>query len=696
MRWQLIRKVSPFVVASSLLVACGPSPTVETIDKPDVKEQHTSEVAVKGLGFDTSFIDNNVRAQDDFYRYANGRWIESAVIPADRTQVSMFSGLSDQNHHKQRELLEGLSDLPSHQMSAADRQLLTLYESFISPAHLEQQSESYLNSYFAKIDQVESSADVADLFIQLMSHGISGPISVWVEPDSRNPNHYILEVSQGGLGMRDRRFYLRDDDETEGLRNAYLNMIEQGFTLSGLSSPKRLAEQVLVVESKIAASQWSREDSQDRTKSYNLYSRSRIDSLSPSIQWNALFDLLDGSHQRYVRVYQPSYFSKLSKLLEKLPIEYWQSYLKWQVMVQSLSNMSEPYQALSQSFFGELIGGRSEAQPQWRTAIGYINKYMGDAMAARYIDRYFSESSRTRVQVMVQQILDTTEKDLDRKGWFADDTRLLAKQKIVDMGVKVGYPDRFDNFEGLALEQGQLLQNLATVKTYQFKRKLKKLDRRVSPDDWYRSPQSVAAYYNPASNEIVFPAGILVPPFFDPEADDAANYGGIGALIGHEIAHSLDKIGAQLDGSGLEDRWWSDTDYERFDKQLRSLNHQFSKYEILPGLKLSSQLSADEMMADLIGVELAYSAYKKSIKEQPRLDIEGFNASERFFISYAQAWRVKYRESYMRRAMPYLTYAPGEARVNITLRNVEAFNRTYKVSEKDGMYVEPKRRAKIW
>jgi len=681
-------------IAVAFMAGCEPSPKV----KPAVDElsKNLSTPRQSGLGFDPSFIDPSVRPRDDFFQYANGSWVRDTVIPTGQKSVSMFSGLSELVDNRQLEILEQLQQSDQGVAEPNDQLLLNFYSAYIDQANIDVFTSYYLQSVFEDIDSIENSDQLLQLFIRLHRSGVNTPIKLGVEPDARNPSYHLLEVRQAGLGMPGRKFYIRDDAESQYIQDAYKNMLAQAFMLANMGGTDDEIDRVWSLETQLALAHWAHEDSLDRDKSYNLYSSDRTLELGQDINFKQLFELLESSGQRYIRVYQPSYLSRLSDLVKSTPLDDWKLYLKAQVLVSRMMHLSKPYQALSTEFFGGLLGLRHAMLSPERTAVRLINRFIGDAMAARYTEKFFSRDDKNRVYQIAEQVIATAVDDLETNEWMMPATAKRAQQKLTDMGIKIGYPNSLSTYPELSLSKRNRLENIVSVNEYKFDSQIAKLNRAVSADDWYASASSVYAFYNASSNEIVFPAAILVPPFFQANADDAANYGAIGTLIAHEVARAIDIQGSQLDGTGLQDNWWQDQDREAYLGLRSKLMKQYAQFELMPGTSLGELSNPDIAVSDLLGVELAFRAYKSLPYAVDDVVIDNFSSNERFFIAYAQAWRFKVKQDYLLRALPYIAMAPPNARVNISLANSRAFNRAYGVKKGDKMWVSPRSRSKLW
>jgi len=678
-----------------LLVGCDQSPQTTQ----QIHQSESAEVGIRpsGLGFDPSYIDDQVAPEDDFFQYANGNWIRETTIPKDQKTVSMFTDLSELVDARQLAILDELQTKDLANSDHTDQLLLNFYLSYLNNENIDSYTTSYLRNHFDAIDRIETSAELLTLFVHLQRDGIDTPFKLRIEPDARNPSYYLLEVRQSGLGMPDRKFYIGSDDESQYLQQAYRKMLASSFALAGLDDTAENVEKVWSLETKLALAHWAFEESQDRDKSYNLYSAERVLELGQEVDWGQLFDLISDSGQRYIRVHQPSYLSQLGELTKTASLEDWKLYLKWKVLVSNMRHMSNSYQSLSNDFFGSLLGLRNALLTPNRQAVRLINRYIGDAMVAEYIKQYFSREDKQRVYQIAEQIVATAISDLENsKGWMQPATAKRAQQKLAHLGIKIGYPNVLSSYHDLELSATNRLENIVTLNAYRFDQQLAKLKRPVSSDEWYASASSIYAFYNSASNEIVFPAAILVPPFFQAEADDAANYGAIGTMIAHEVARAIDIQGSLLDGDGLQDSWWLDADRDSYLTLRSKLVGQYAQYQLLPDTTLGELANPDAAMSDLLGLELAYRAYKSLHYPVDEVIIDDFDSDQRFFLAYAQARRFKVRPDYLLRALPYIVMAPPDVRVNISLANSDAFRRAFRIRKDDKMWVSPRLRANIW
>jgi predicted metalloendopeptidase len=659
----------------------------------------SADVAAKGptSGIDRAGFDLKARPQDDFNQYANGGWIEKTQIPADKGRWGSFDILRDESDKHQREIIEQLGaqkDLPA---GSESRKIGDLYASLMDEALSEKLGVAPVRPYLERIDRISNAADLVRTFSELQQVGVTAPVVSFVNADSRDATRYAVYLNQSGLGLPNRTYYLKEGEKFDQIRAKYPEYIAKLFTLAGMDQAEARAKAIVALEMKIAEAHWTPEDSRDATKTDNRYAVADLATVSGKIDWAAFLagaGIGPAAKDLYVR--QPSYVEKLGGLLQDTPVEDWKNYLRFHALSGAAPWLPKTFQDAQFEFFGKLVNGLEAPQPRWQRSVQAVNGAMGEAVGRVYVEKHFPESSKKRMNELVGNVLQAFESSIDALPWMSAETKAKAQEKRRKFTTKIGYPDRWKDYSTLEIRRDDPLGNLARAQTWEYQRRMKRLDQPVDRSEWLMSPQTVNAYHNPRMNEIVFPAAILQPPFFNPEADDAVNYGGIGAVIGHEIGHAFDDQGRKTDSDGNLKDWWTEADAAAFKAKAQALIDQYNAFQVLPELNVNGQLTLGENIGDLTGVYIAYKAYQMSLggKEAPVID--GLTGDQRFFLGYAQIWRSKSREEALRRQVLTDPHSPSRFRANGPLRNFGPFYEAFGVKEGDAMYLPEKDRVSIW
>ena len=644
-------------------------------------------------GIDTGAVDPTVRPQDDFFRHVNGTWLKTTSIPADEA----YSGSFNMIHDKVQDELRGLVERPPAGVDA--RRIADLYTSFMDEAAAERADLAPLAAEIAAIDAVTSSSQLAAEMARLTRIGVGGPLRFDVDQDSRDASRYVPSFSQGGLGMPDRDYYLvTDDARFQQARSAYVAYLARLLALSGRGDGAAAAAgRIVALETALARGQWSRVDNRDPVRTYNRYELAELSKLAPGFDWPAYLGGLGlKGKATHVVVGQPSYLAALASELQQTPLPIWKDYLRVRLLHSYAPYLSKAFVDARFAFVGSALSGTSENQPRWKRGIALVEASEGEALGRLYVEKYFPPESKARMEKIVANLLGAYRRSIDSLDWMDPATKKEAQAKLATFASKIGYPTRWRDYGKLVIERGDLVGNVERARVFEYERDLAKLGGPVDRDEWLMTPQQVNAYYNPSLNEIVFPASVLQPPFFDPAADDAVNYGAIGAIIGHEISHGFDDSGSQFDGAGNLRQWWTAADRERFAAKTKALVAQYSAFAPLPGYNVNGELTLGENIADNSGVEIAYRAYRLSLGGEAAPVIGGTTGDERFFYGFAQAFRGKARDEALLAQIKSDPHSPDEFRVNGVVRNHPAFYDTFKVKPGDAMYLAPDKRVSIW
>ncbi|MBV8465069.1 MAG: M13 family metallopeptidase [Burkholderiales bacterium] len=645
-------------------------------------------------GIDKNNFDPAVRIQDNLYKAVNGGWEKRTEIPADLSGWGAFLELRQQSEERVRGILEDAAK----QDDATAKQIADFYASFMDEAMAEKLGVTPIKPMLHDVDQIKTQHDLFDAFGKLQTAGISLPLEVGAEVDAKDSEHYLLQIGQGGLGLPDRDYYLEKDPRFVKAREAYVAYLTKLFVLDGMkeADAKKHVAAVVALETKMAKIQWSKVENRDPQKTYNKLDRDGLKKLSGQIDWTVFLAGAEAGAEKTANVAQPTYVAALGKLIASEPMSVWRDYLRARTLGHYAPVLSKPFVDASFEFRDHTLSGAKEIRPRWKRGVAIVDGFMGEAVGKVYVAKYFPPEAKARMEALVANLMKAYNTSIDGLAWMSPTTKEQAKYKLAHYGVKIGYPDHFRNYDGLVVRRDDLVGNYLRGAQFEYRFSMSHLGKPVDHTEWDMTPQTVNAYYNPVKNEIVFPAAILQAPFFNAEADDAVNYGGIGAVIGHEISHGFDDQGSQFDAKGNLHNWWQDEDKKSFSGLTERLVEQYGKYSPIPGRFVNGKLTLGENIADLSGLQIAYKAYRLSLdgKEAPVMD--GFTGDQRFFIGFAQVWRNKTRDE---RALQLLTidpHSPAAFRPVGAAVNSDAFDKAFDVKPGDGMYKAESERIRIW
>jgi putative endopeptidase len=645
-------------------------------------------------GIDTANFDKAVRPQDDLYLAVNGTWLAKTEIPADRSDYGAFTMLIENAENDMHEIIESAA-ADKHNPPGSERQKVgDLYASFVDEARAEALGIKPIEAKLAVVDAVTSKTDLIHALARLSNTGTSGPLRCGVDVDAKKSDEYIVEVGQAGLGLPDRDYYL--DAKYKAKLDAYQVYLEKLLTLAKIADAKKAAAEIVALETQIAKAQWSKVQNRDVDKTYNKMTVAELVKLAPGFDWNVYFRSAGLKDLKEVVVDQPSYQTAMAGLMDKVPLATWKVWLKAQIIRQYSGLLSKDFVNTEFDFYGKTLRGVPELRPRWKRGVALVEGCLGEAVGKLYVEKHFPPEAKQRMDQMVKNVLEAYRQRFEKLDWMSPETKQKALAKLAMFTPKIGYPKKWRDYSALEIRRDDLVGNSDRHATFEWNRDLAKLGKPVDRDEWHMNPQTVNAYYNPSMNEIVFPAAILQPPFFNLKADDAVNYGGIGAVIGHEIGHGFDDQGSKWDGHGNLDDWWTKADRSEFDKRGDALAAQYGQYEPFPGYKVNGRLTLGENMADLAGLTIAYDAYHISLGGKPAPVIDGLTGDQRFFMGFAQVWRRKHREADLKNRLLTDPHSPSEYRADGTPRNVAAFYTAFGVKEGDKMYLPPEKRVKLW
>ena len=649
-------------------------------------------------GLDLAGFDRSVRPQDDLYRFAGGTWLSTTEIPADRSNYGTFSKLEDDALESLRTLTEAAASDATRAPGSDAQKLGDLFTACMDTARIEARGLEPLAAELGRIDSLQSTRDVFGYFGRAQRFGIASPVNAYVGQDRRQSTRYIAGLSQGGLSMPDREYYLTDDARNVALRAQLQRYIARLFELAGRKDGAAAAERILQLETRIAKLHWTRVENRDPVKTYNKTSVAAAAELAPQFEWRVFLEGL-GPEAAVIAEFdirQPTYLRELAPLVRSTPVEVWREYFRYRLLDANAAFLPEAFDQARFEFREKALSGVQAQQPRWRRGLRLIDRTIGEIAGRLYVEKSFPPEARERIRELVANLRRAFEQSIDSLEWMGPQTKAEAKQKLVRFSVKVGYPDKWRDYSALQIRADDLIGNLQRANEAEFLRQMRRLTQAVDRDEWFMTPQTVNAYYSPPMNEIVFPAAILRAPFFDPLADDAVNYGGIGGVIGHEISHGFDDSGRRYDGEGNLRDWWTFDDNVRFRERAGRLVAQYEKYQPIEGRNINGNLTLGENIGDLSGLAVAYRAYQLSLGGREAPVIDGFTGPQRFFLGWAQIWRRKYRDEELRSRLITDSHSPSEYRCNGVVTNMTEFYEAFAVQPGDRLYRPPAERVKIW
>ncbi len=651
--------------------------------------------AAPTTGLDAAGFDKTVRPQDDLFRAVNGRWLARTVIPADKSETGSFTMLEDLSDKRVRAIINSLTAKP-HQPGSTEQKLADFYKSYADTAAIDKAGLAPLKDQLASIDAIQSPRDLATWLGR--AQGVyNAPVQLNVLGDAKDPTHYAALTWQGGLGLPDRDYYLKTDDERLSKAHAaYQAYLVKLASLSGDKDAEATARLVLALEQEIAVSHWPKAELRDPVKIYNPMTLAELAEKAPGMDWPAFVAGAQLGGVERLTVSQPSQLTALAKLVAEAPLAQWKAYLRLRVLDESADVLPKAYRDAGFAFHGTAIVGTKQPRPRWQKGIAEVNNAMGEGVGKIYVERYFPPADKARMQALVGNLLATYKESIERLSWMSPETKVQAQEKLAKYTTKIAYPDTWRDYSALQVKAGDPVGNRARAGRFEWERQARRVGGPVDRTEWGMTPQTVNAYYEPSLNEIVFPAAILQPPFFDMAADDAANYGAIGAVIGHEISHGFDDEGSQFDGDGKLRNWWTDADRKAFDAIGDRLVAQYDGYEPIPGHHVNGRLTLGENIADLSGLQIAYKAYQRSLGGKPAPVLNGMTGEQRFFFGWSQAWREKTREERSLQLVTTDPHSPPQFRADGAAVNHDAFHEAFGTQPGDKMFKPSAERIRIW
>lgn len=694
--------------AAVLIAACADNPaTVESESSDEIASQSSAVPHGKGgndrgakmlnAGVLKENFDPAVRPQDDFYRHVNGRWLEVTEIPLDRSNYGAFTLLQERAESDLHEIL--LEAAAAQAAEGSDQQKVgDFFASFMDEATIEAKGLAPLAEEFARIDALHTKKDVARYIGRCQRIGLVQPFVLLVSIDRRNSTQYLSSVYQTGLGMPDRDYYLSNDARLKSVRDKYRVYVRDLLAAANTANAATVAERIFSLEKRLARAHWTRVENRDAEKTYNRFDLQALAVLTPAFDWQAFLagaEIPAGKIEA-INVMQPGFFKALDKAVGATSLADWRHYFRYKLLHAYAADLPARFAQINFDFTQKAVAGVEQQRPRWKRGVSTVQNAIGDLVGKLYVEEHFGGEAKQRIELLVENLKAAYAQGIDELEWMTPATKAQAHAKLQLFTTKIGYPSQWRDWSHLVVKPDDLVGNDMRASGVIFDRNIGKLGGPIDKTEWSMTPQTVNAYYSPTANEIVFPAAILQPPFFDPEADDAVNYGGIGAVIGHEISHGFDDQGRRYDGSGTLHDWWAEQDSKEFAARAKRLGEQYAAFTPLPGLRLNGDLTMGENIADLAGVAMAYRAYQLSLEGKPAPVIDALSGDQRFFMGWAQVWARKYREDELRQRLLTDPHSPSEYRTNAIVSNLPQFYAAFGVRPGDAMYLPPQARVKIW
>ena len=647
-------------------------------------------------GLDVASFDKSVRPQDDPYQHVNGGWLARTQIPEDRGADGGFYEAIDVTEERLKTILETAASATDKQPGSDRQKLGDFFAAYMDEARANQLGRAPLDPEMARIDALKSGTDVARHLGRMGMFSINAPLAGFVDGDAKDPVNGVLYLLQSGLGLPDRDYYVKDDPKLKEYQAEDLAYVTRMLTLVGQPSPEAAAKGIVALEHQLARAHWTNVESRDAVKTYNKVELTDLPKQFPGFDWSAWAEEMHVTGAKAVIIAQPSYFKAMAAMIAATPVERWKPYFKLHTATSLAPYLSSDFVEARFDFYGRTLQGVKQMQPRWKRAVNETDSSLGEMLGKVYVGEHFKPEARARMDKLVENMRAAFREGIDKLEWMGPETKKEAQAKLAAFRPKVGYPSKWRDYSKVEIKADDLVGNVLRARMAESLYQVGKAGKPLDPEEWGLTPQTVNAYYNPVRNEIVFPAAILQPPFFDPAADDAVNYGGIGAVIGHEMGHGFDDQGRRYDAKGTLRDWWTANDSEEFMRRAKGLVAQYSAMEALTGLKVNGELTLGENIGDLTGVTIAYRAYELSLAGKTPPVIDGMTGQQRFFFGWAQAWRGRYRDDALRQQVLSNVHAPDMMRGRGPFPNVEAFYSVFGVKPGDKMWLAPEQRVKIW
>lgn len=694
------RQLALAPLASLLLAAtaCKPGSGEEPAADAAKPVAATAEAAAPASGIHFDALDPATRPQDDFYQFANGGWLDTTEIPQIYSGYTVYHQVYESAEEALRAIVEAAADNPGPARSES-QQVGDIYSSWMDEETIDALGVTPIRAELEAVSAAGNPAALARLMAALARSGVDTPWAISVFPDLKNSAAYAVYVEQDGLTMPDRDYYLKTDNENfRAAREALPGYIERMLVRSGMEpeAAAAMAPRVVAIEQALAAAHWDKVDNRDPVKIYNPFPVGELGQLGSTIDWNAAIEILGIGAADKLVIEQPSYISALDRMLADVPLDDWKAYFTFRVIDSRGQHLDGETAAIRFDYRNRTLYGQREERPRWKLGISVVNALVGEAVGKLYVAEHFPPAAKAKMEQLVGNVIATLAEDLEALEWMSPETRAQAREKLSKFTAKIGYPDEWKDYSGLEIVAGDHMGNLRRASEWNHREMIAKLQRPVDRKEWFMTPQTVNAYYDPTKNEIVFPAARLQPPFFQLNADDAINYGAVGGVIGHEISHGFDDSGSKFDGDGNLVNWWTDEDRAAFERMTAALVAQYNAFEPVPGMNVNGALTLGENIGDLSGVAMAYRAYIRSLGGAEPPVIDGYTGPQRFFIGYAMSRKGKYQPEAAVSLLASDPHSPLKYRVNGVYRNLDAFHEAFGTAPGDGMWLAPEDRVRIW
>ncbi|MEX0618188.1 MAG: M13 family metallopeptidase [Pseudohongiellaceae bacterium] len=692
-------KFSVFVTLGACLGLAACQPANESVE-PAEQVSMSSPGPTPELGdwgVDLSSRDISINPGDDFFRYANGRWLEEFEIPPDRSNHGAFIALRDRSDDRVRTIIEDLvSSEPAH--GSVEQKIADYYRSYMDTDTLNELGIQPLHPRLVAIEAIEDVADLTEAFGRSSIDTTSSPLDFGVSPDRVNPDRYQLGVYVTGISLPDRDYYLQDNERFASVRDAFRQHIVTTLDFAEFNDSEAMADAVLELETQIATHLWPRAERRNRDLTYNPMSYDEFKAAYSAFDWDAFFSAAGVDNLEDLNVSYPSAMSPIIELVNDAPLESWKSWLSYKLISNNASILSEEIDNENFRFYGTILNGIPQQRERWERGVarvGALNS-LGEALGQVYVNNYFPESAKQQMEELVENLRTALAESIDENDWMDEATKQEARLKLNSFRPKIAYPDEWKDLSSIEISRGDLLANARNVREFFYDETISRIGEQTDREEWGMTPQTVNAYYNSSFNEIVFPAGILQAPFFDPAADSAVNYGGIGSVIGHEMGHGFDDQGSKSDSLGIQRNWWTESVRAAFDDLTASLANQYDAYEPVPGQFIDGRFTLGENIGDVGGLSMAYRAYRIALNGEEAAVIDGLTGDQRFFLAWAQVWQSKIREDALVSRLTSDPHSPAEYRVNGVVRNHDAWYEAFDVQPGDALYLPPEERVRIW
>jgi len=669
-----------FAVIALTLAACN-----------NAAEKQPAVLGTFGIAIDN--MDMAVQPGENFYEYVNGGWLAKTEIPSDRARYGAFSVLSDRAEKRVREIIETAAN--SENPSADEKRIGDFYNAYLNTDRIEKLGLTPIQGDIDRIRAAETKDDILKLMADT-SLGLDAPVSPYVYIDAKDNDQYIVYLTQSGLSLPNRDYYFDDSIRGLSILAGYEKLAEAMLTEAGVDNASARAEAIIAFETALAEGHWTRVKQRDRDLTYNKMSVSDVKKAAPGIDWSAMLDELGLGGQDTVILREKSAIISAANVFADTPLDVLKDYLTVSLMNSNSAYLPKRIDDASFEFYGKTLRGQQEQRPRWKRAVSAVNGTLGEVVGKVYVKEHFPPDSKTQMNELVENLRASFKDGIDGLDWMADETKEQAQYKLKKFNPKIGYPDKWESYTGLTVDAEDLIGTIKSARKWEWEDSIGQIGQPIDRDEWGMTPQTVNAYYNSILNEIVFPAAILDAPFFDPNADPAVNYGGIGAVIGHEMGHGFDDQGRKSDGDGVQRDWWTAEDATAYEGRAKALADQYSQFEPLPGENLDGNLGLGENIGDLTGVTMAYDAYKRSLNGKEAPVIDGFTGDQRFFMAWAQVWAIKWKDEALSAQIKNGPHSPGEFRANGIVRNFGPWYDAFDIKPGDPMYIPPEERVKIW